>query len=489
MIYLPAGKIAFIIFWGRNPHETEKNQFFIRVQISAGFEGYFAVNNVSCYTGVVIFLFKVVGFMEYVVSVIGLGYVGLPLAYALSKRYSVVGLDINPSKIDKYKQGIDVTGEVGNEKLANCSIDFTSDPSKLKYADFHIIAVPTPVGKNNLPNLDPVISASKLVGKNLKKGSIVVYESTVYPGVTEELCAPVLEKESGLKCGIDFKIGYSPERINPGDKVHTVNKIVKVVSGMDQDSLEQIAEVYESVIEAGVYRASSIKVAEAAKVIENSQRDINIAFINELSIIFHKMGIDTLEVLKAASTKWNFLQFYPGLVGGHCIGVDPYYLTYRAQELGYHPEVILAGRRINDNMGKYVAENTIKMMIKADRPIKHSKVLIMGLTFKENIADIRNSKVVDIIHELQEYGVEVFIDDPKADCKEVNEEYGLELSCAKDVSNVDAIVFAVPHEEYLSLKIEDLKTKYSNTHPVLIDVKGIFDIVEADKLGFLYWRL
>lgn len=427
--------------------------------------------------------------MNNILSVIGLGYVGLPLAYALSKKYSVIGFDVSESKIEKYKQGIDLTGEVGNEKLAKCDIEFTSDPKKLKDAKFHIIAVPTPVGKNNLPNLDPVISASKIVGKNLSKGSIVVYESTVYPGVTEDICVPILEKESGLKCGFDFKIGYSPERINPGDKVHTVDKIVKVVSGMDEETLEKIAEVYSSVIEAGVYKVSSIKVAEAAKVIENSQRDINIAFVNELSIIFHKMGIDTLEVLKAASTKWNFLQFYPGLVGGHCIGVDPYYLTYRAQELGYQPEVILAGRRINDNMGKYVAENTIKMMIKADRPIKHSKVLVMGLTFKENIADIRNSKVVDIIHELQEYGVEVYVDDPNADCMEVKEEYGLDLCCEKDVGNVDAIILAVPHQEYLILKLDDLKKKYSNAHPILIDVKGIFEKKEAEDLGYLYWRL
>jgi UDP-N-acetyl-D-galactosamine dehydrogenase len=422
-------------------------------------------------------------------SVIGLGYVGLPLACALSKKHFVIGFDINATKIEKYKQGVDLTGEVGNDKLANCGIDFTSESNRLKEANFHIIAVPTPVGKNNLPNLDPVISSSKILGSKLQKGSIVVYESTVYPGVTEEICVPILEKESRLKCGIDFKVGYSPERINPGDKVHTVDKIVKVVSGMDQDSLEQIAEVYESAIEAGVYRASSIKVAEAAKVIENSQRDINIAFVNELSIIFHKMEIDTLEVLKAASTKWNFLQFYPGLVGGHCIGVDPYYLTYRAQELGYQPEVILAGRRINDNMGKYVAENTIKMMIKADRPIKHSKVLVMGLTFKENISDIRNSKVVDTIKELQEYGVEVFIDDPRADCMEVKDEYGLELCCEKNVSNVDAIILAVPHEDYLSLKLDDLKNKYSNAHPVLMDIKGVFDRIEAENLGYLYWRL
>jgi len=349
--------------------------------------------------------------------------------------------------------------------------------------------VPTPVGKNHIPDLGPVESASRIVGRNLKKGSTVVYESTVYPGVTEEICAPILEQESGLKCGEDFKIGYSPERINPGDKVHTVERIVKVVAGMDEETLEQIAQVYGSVIEAGVYLASSIKVAEAAKVIENSQRDINIAFVNELSIIFHQMGIDTLEVLQAAGTKWNFLPFTPGLVGGHCIGVDPYYLTYRAQELGYQPEVILAGRRINDNMGKYVAENTIKMLIKADRAINRARVLVMGLAFKENVADIRNSKVVDIIRELQEYGVNVLVTDPLAEPEEVKAEYGLELSNDAEITEVDAIVLAVPHREYLELDLEALKSKYSNAHPVLIDVKGMTDKLKADALGYLYWRL
>src|SRR5690554_6877595 len=331
------------------------------------------------------------------ISLIGLGYVGMPIAVAFAKKTNVIGFDVNKEKIELYKRGIDPTKEVGNEEIKRTTVEFTSDEKRLKEAKFHIIAVPTPVRDDHTPDLSPIESASRTLGRNLTRGSIVVFESTVYPGVTEEVCIPILEKESGLKCGIDFKVGYSPERINPGDKVHRLETIVKVVSGMDEESLNVIAKVYELVVDAGVHRAESIKVAEAAKVIENAQRDINIAFMNELSIIFNKLNIDTLSVLEAASTKWNFLRFYPGLVGGHCIGIDPYYLTYKAEEIGYHSQIILAGRKINDDMGKYVAENVVKNMIKADKPIKGSTVAVFGITFKENCPDVRNTKVVDVI--------------------------------------------------------------------------------------------
>ncbi|NSW90272.1 MAG: nucleotide sugar dehydrogenase [Firmicutes bacterium] len=422
------------------------------------------------------------------ISVIGLGYVGLPLAVEFAKKVNVIGFDINKEKIETYKKGIDHTGEVGDE-IKKTGIYFTSNEGDLKKAKFHIVAVPTPINKDRTPNLRPIISASEVVGRNLVPGSIVVYESTVYPGLTEEVCIPLLEKSSGLKCGIDFKVGYSPERINPGDKVHTVTKIIKVVAGMDEECLEEIAEVYSLIVEAGIYKAESIKVAEAAKVIENTQRDINIAFVNELSIIFNKMGIDTKAVLKAAGTKWNFLNFTPGLVGGHCIGVDPYYLTYKAEELGYHPEVILAGRRINDSMGKYVAENTIKMLVKADRQVKGSRVLIMGFTFKENVPDTRNSKVIDIVRELKEYGVEVHITDPIADKESTEKEYGIKIEEFDDVSDFDAIILAVCHNAYKSLDLEKLKGKYRNGSYVLVDVKGIFEREDAQRHGFLYWRL
>jgi len=334
------------------------------------------------------------------ISVVGLGYVGLPLAIELAKKYDVIGFDINTKKIEKYINGIDVTKEVGDEAIKNTRVYFTSDESKLRSCKFHIVAVPTPINSDKTPNLNPVINASKIIGKNLTKGSIVVYESTVYPGTTEEICIPILEKESGLKFGIDFKVGYSPERINPGDKIHTLTKIVKVVSGSDEEALEIISEVYGSIIEAGIHKAESIKVAEAAKVIENSQRDINIAFMNELSMVFNKMGINTKAVLEAAGTKWNFLKFTPGLVGGHCIGVDPYYFIYKAEQLGYHSQIILAGRKINDDMAKYVADNIIKMLIKADLPVKGAKVAILGITFKENCPDVRNTKAIDISKEL-----------------------------------------------------------------------------------------
>jgi UDP-N-acetyl-D-galactosamine dehydrogenase len=357
------------------------------------------------------------------ISLIGLGYVGLPIAVAFAKKVKVIGFDTNQHKIGLYKLGFDPTKEVGNTAITNCTVEFTTDEKKLHEARFHIVAVPTPVNADHTPDLSALKSASQTLGRNLNKGSIVVYESTVYPGVTEDVCVPILEKVSGLKCGQDFKVGYSPERINPGDKVHRFNNIVKVVSGMDEETLETIAKVYELVVEAGVYRAESIRVAEAAKVIENSQRDINIAFMNELSIIFNKMGIDTKAVLEAAATKWNFLKFYPGLVGGHCIGVDPYYLTYKAEQLGYHSQVILSGRKINDNMGKYVAENTVKKMIQANKQINGSEVAIFGVTFKENCPDVRNTKVVDVIKELEEYGVKV----------KVVDKVNLELICRRPI--------------------------------------------------------
>ncbi len=420
------------------------------------------------------------------IAVVGLGYVGLPLAVAFSRKRRVIGFDVNAEKIELYKQGIDVTGEVG-EELKNYSIEFTADPAMLSQASFIIVAVPTPIDQHRNPDLRPVLSASKTVGQNMKPNSVVVYESTVYPGLTEEKCVPILEKESGLKCGRDFKVGYSPERINPGDKVHRLENIVKIVAGIDEEALEIIASTYELVVSAGVYRAPSIKVAEAAKVIENCQRDINIAFVNELSKIFGIMGLDTLEVLKAAKTKWNFLDFKPGLVGGHCIGVDPYYLTYKAQELGYLPEVILAGRRINDSMGKYVAENVVKLLIKDCCNVKKAKVLIMGVTFKENVPDVRNSKVVDIVRELEEYSVEVFVVDPYADSDELYREYGFRL--ATEVPPVDAVVLAVPHLEYTKLTIADIKAKLTDGRHVFVDLKGVFTPQEAEEAGLRYWRL
>ena len=445
------------------------------------------------------------------ISVIGLGYVGLPLAISFAKVADVVGFDISKEKVSKYLNGIDVTKEVGDEAVKNTTALLTWEEKYLKGCKFHIVAVPTPINADKTPNLNPIISASRIVGRNLTKDSIVVFESTVFPGVTEEICAPILEEESGLKCGEDFKIGYSPERINPGDKVHRLENIVKVVSGMDEESLDIIAKVYELVVQAGVYRAESIKVAEAAKVIENSQRDINIAFMNELSIIFNKLGIDTKSVLEAAGTKWNFLKFTPGLVGGHCIGVDPYYLTYKAEQIGYHSQIILAGRKINDDMGKYVAENVVKNMIKADKPIKGSTVVIFGITFKENCPDVRNTKVVDIVKELKEYGINVKIVDPIADETDLWNTYGIKLCNPENIKDVDAVIFAVPHEEFKNIKLDDIKKLYNkkwnghfygkdevaasleseneNGKYVLIDVKGMFNRKEAENNGFLYWRL
>ena len=425
------------------------------------------------------------------VSLVGLGYVGMPIAVAFARKIQVVGFDLNAAKIDLYKSGIDPTNEVGDEVIKNTTVEFTADPTKLKEAKFHIVAVPTPVNDDHTPDLTPVEGASRLLGQNLTKGSIVVFESTVYPGVTEDICVPILEKESGLKCGVDFKIGYSPERINPGDKVHRLETITKIVSGMDEETLEEVAKVYELVVEAGVYRAESIKVAEAAKVIENSQRDINIAFMNELSIIFNKMGIDTKAVLAAAGTKWNFLPFQPGLVGGHCIGVDPYYLTYKAEQLGYHSQIILSGRRINDDMGKYVAENLVKNLIKADIPVKGAKVAILGFTFKENCPDTRNTKIIDIYKELQEYGITAVVTDDDADAQEAKRLYGIEFVPMTEIKDCDAVVLAVAHESYKKLEMKDMDALYAakNQTKVLTDLKGILDKKAYQDAGYIYWRL
>src|SRR5690554_1778179 len=426
------------------------------------------------------------------ISVIGLGYVGMPIAVAFARKVDVIGFDINKEKIELYKSGIDPTKEVGDDVIKKTTVEFTYDQAKLREAKFHIVAVPTPIRDDKVPDLKPIESASTILGRNLTKGSIVVYESTVYPGVTEEICIPILEEESGLECGVDFKVGYSPERINPGDKVHRLETIVKVVSGMDEESLDIIAKVYELVVDAGVYRAKSIKVAEAAKVIENSQRDINIAFMNELSIIFNKLNIDTLSVLEAASTKWNFLRFYPGLVGGHCIGIDPYYLTYKAKQVGYHSQIILAGRKINDNMGKYVAENIVKQLIKADVNIRNAKVGILGFTFKEDCPDTRNTRVIDIVHELNEYGIEPIMVDPVADQEEAYHEYGIELASYSEIKDMDAVIIAVSHEEFKNLNKDDLDKLYKNVpyeNRVLLDIKGILNREEYEDLGYRYFRL
>ena len=424
-------------------------------------------------------------------SLVGLGYVGMPIAVAFARKIKVVGFDLNEKKIALYKSGIDPTNEVGNDVIRNTAVEFTADPQKLREAKFHIVAVPTPVNDDHTPDLTPVEGASRILGQNLTKGSVVVFESTVYPGVTEDICVPILEKESGLKCGVDFKIGYSPERINPGDKVHRLETIVKIVSGMDQETLDTVAKVYELVVEAGVYRAQSIKVAEAAKVIENSQRDINIAFMNELSIIFNKMGIDTKSVLEAAGTKWNFLKFYPGLVGGHCIGVDPYYLTYKAEELGYHSQIILSGRRINDDMGKYVAESMVKNLIKADIPVKGAKVAILGFTFKENCPDTRNTKVIDIYKELGEYGITPIVVDPAADADEAKRLYGITFETMDAVKDMDAVIVAVAHTQFLDLKKSDIGGFFHPVHKkkVFMDIKGLFDREEYLTEDYLYWRL
>ncbi|OXS77034.1 UDP-N-acetyl-D-galactosamine dehydrogenase [Lysinibacillus sp. KCTC 33748] len=428
--------------------------------------------------------------LETSISIIGLGYVGLPLAVEFSKKFNVVGFDLNKEKIKLYKAGCDPTNEVGDNEVLLSNVLYTSEESKLIDCKMHIICVPTPINSDKTPNLTPIIEASKIVGRNLQRGAIVVYESTVYPGTTEEICIPILEKESNLNFGQDFTVGYSPERINPGDKVHRLKNIVKVVSGSDDYTLDVISKVYKSIIEAGIYKAPSIKVAEAAKVIENSQRDINIAFMNELAMVFNKMDIDTVEVLKAANTKWNFLDFKPGLVGGHCIGVDPYYFIYKAEQLGYHSQIIAAGRKINDGMGQYIANNIIKQMIKAEYQIKGAKVAILGLTFKENCGDIRNSKVIDIIRELEDYGLEISVYDPLAQKQEVEKEYTIKLVDFDSIKEMDAIVLAVPHDIFLeNYSPSTYKVFLKESSKLIVDVKGALDKESYLEKGFNYWRL
>lgn len=422
------------------------------------------------------------------IALVGLGYVGMPIAVAFSKECDVIGFDVNKYKIESYKNGIDPTKEVGNEAIKECKVEFTSEEIKLQEAKFFIVAVPTPVRDDHTPDLSPVEGASEIVGRNLSRGSIVVFESTVYPGVTEDICIPILERESGLICGKDFKVGYSPERINPGDKIHRLETITKIVSGMNEDSLEEIAAIYEIVVEAGVYKAESIKVAEAAKVIENSQRDINIAFMNELSIIFNKMNIDTHAVLKAAGTKWNFLNFYPGLVGGHCIGVDPYYLTYKAEQEGYHSQIILSGRRINDDMGKYVAENTVKKLIENDKNIKNARIGILGFTFKENCPDTRNTKIVDIVKELGEYGITPIIVDPIADSEEAKKLYNIDFKDLEELKDLDALIIATAHECFHKYTKDKFNNMFRNSK-IIIDVKGILNRKSYEDAGYTYWRL
>ncbi|MDD3567882.1 MAG: nucleotide sugar dehydrogenase [Bacteroidales bacterium] len=419
-------------------------------------------------------------------AVIGLGYVGLPIAIEFAKKLKVVGFDIKPDRVELMKKGVDPSRELEAEAFEGCDIHYTANPNDLSDAKFYVVAVPTPIDDHNLPDLKPVLAATETVAKVLKKGDYVVYESTVYPGCTEEDCVPLLEKVSGLKYIEDFKVGFSPERINPGDREHTLTKIIKVTSGCDEESAEIIAQTYELIITAGVHRASSIKVAEAAKIIENTQRDINIAFMNELSLIFNRMGINTYEVLEAAGTKWNFLKFFPGLVGGHCIGVDPYYLVYKAKELGYHPQIISAGRFINDSMGGYVAKQIVKKIIAHDKNIKEARVLVMGVTFKENVSDIRNSKVVDIINELKSYGVKnIDAVDPYADAEEVMHEYGYTL-CKEPTGKYDAIVVAVNHKQYLTLDAEYFSS-LATENSIFVDVKGVFRENRPD--GLVYWSL
>lgn len=426
-------------------------------------------------------------------SLVGLGYVGMPIAVAFANEgINVIGFDLNAAKIDLYKSGVDPTHEVGDDAIAKTTVCFTSDETDLKKAKFHIVAVPTPVNQDHTPDLTPVIGASEILGRNLTKGSIVVFESTVYPGVTEDVCMPILERESGLKCGVDFKIGYSPERINPGDKVHRLENIKKIVSGMDAESLDEIKNVYDLVIKVGTYPVSSIKTAEAIKVVENSQRDINIAFMNELAMVFDRMGIDTNEVVDGMNTKWNALGFRPGLVGGHCIGVDPYYFTYEAEKLGYHSQIILNGRIVNDSMGAYVADAAIKKMIEAGQAPKNSKVVILGLTFKENCPDTRNSKVDDIIKRLNEFGIAPIVVDPWASEKDAMKEYGVALTKLEDVHDADCVIVAVAHDEFKRLKLETIKKLFRmspDAFKVLVDVKGLYSIETLEESGMRYWRL
>lgn len=427
-------------------------------------------------------------------AVVGLGYVGLPIAVAFAKKgINVIGFDLNKEKIDLYMSGIDPTKEVGDDEIKNVALKFTSNPHKLKEAKYIIVAVPTPVNTDHTPDLKPVVSASEIIGDNLSKGAIVVFESTVYPGVTENVCAPIIEKKSGLKCGVDFKIGYSPERINPGDKIHRLENIKKIVSGMDADCLEEIRNIYNLVIEVGTYPVSSIKTAEAVKVVENSQRDINIAFMNELAMVFDRMGIDTNEVIDGMNTKWNALGFRPGLVGGHCIGVDPYYFTYEAEKLGYHSQIILNGRIVNDGMGKYVADSAIKQMVIAGKSPKKSKVVILGLTFKENCPDIRNSKVNDIIKRLAEFDIKPIVVDPWVSEYEARREYGVTLTKYSDVMDADCVIIAVAHNEFRALTLKDIKALFrkdcTDNEKIIIDVKGLYKIIDLNASGMRWWRL
>lgn len=425
-------------------------------------------------------------------AVIGLGYVGLPLAVEFAKKVDVIGFDISETHINKYKQGIDPTNEVGNDAIISSLVYFTNEESRLKEAKFHIVAVPTPINQDKTPDLSPVIDASTILGRNLTKGSIVVYESTVYPGVTEDICIPVLEKESGLKCGFDFKVGYSPERINPGDKQHRLVNIKKIVSGMDPETLDEVAKIYELVVKVGVHRAGSIKVAEAAKVVENSQRDINIAFMNELAMVFSRMNIDTKEVIDAMNTKWNAMGFYPGLVGGHCIGVDPYYFVYEAEKLGYHSQIILSGRKINDGMGEFIADVIIKKLILTNKLVKKSKVVILGLSFKENCPDTRNSKVVDIIKKLNEYGIDPIIIDPVVSPEDTLHEYGIILHDLREVKDADCLVFAVAHDQFKSFSLQQIDKLFKDCpteEKIIIDVKSILNKDEFIDQGYCFWRL
>ncbi len=423
------------------------------------------------------------------IAVVGLGYVGLPLAVHLAEHFDVVGYDLKKERIKELKSDRDRTLEVSEDELSAAQIEFSSSPQKLSDCRLIIVAVPTPIDNYRIPDLRPLRGASVIVGKHLSEGTCVVFESTVYPGATEEVCVPILEKESGLEFGKDFTVGYSPERINPGDRVHTIDKIVKVVSGSDDQTADLLQQVYAKIVPAGIHRASSIKVAEAAKVIENTQRDLNIALMNELAMIFDRIGIDTMEVLEAAGTKWNFLPFRPGLVGGHCIGVDPYYLTVKAESLGYHPEMILAGRRINDNMGKYIAEKAVKMLIGAGKPVRGDRLAVLGITFKEDVPDLRNTKVVDIVRELEDYGVEVFAHDPLADPREAKEYYGIDLHTMDELNGVDGVVVAVTHKSYLRMRLADIAGLCAANPPLVIDVKGAFSPREAEDLGINYWRL
>lgn len=427
------------------------------------------------------------------IAVIGLGYVGMPVAIAFARRVDVIGFDLNTAKIAKYRQGLDPTNELGDAVIGSSTVEFTDDEKDLQRAKFHIIAVPTPVRLDKTPDLSPVIAASEIVGRNMVVGSIVVYESTVYPGVTEDICVPILERVSGLKCGVDFKVGYSPERINPGDKIHRLENIVKIVSGMDDQSLEEIAQLYSLIITAGVHRAPSIKVAEAAKVVENSQRDINIAFVNELAMVFDKMGIDTNDVIDAMNTKWNALNFRAGLVGGHCIGVDPYYFIYEAGKLGYHSQIILSGRRVNDGMGQFVADAVIKKMAINGKTLNSSKVAILGITFKENCQDVRNSKVVDIVNRLKEYGIKPIVSDCYADRSETKSEYDIDLVDMDDIRDLDCLILAVAHDQYKNINLDKLTQLFRidipNKEKIVADIKGILDKEELLRRGYTIWRL